>query len=219
MTAKEHLLQEAILFIEKAYMDLNKAEKIAGRIKGIKVEIDEKGTYTHSFEELEHGAKMAWRNSNRCIGRLFWDSLHVLDKRSLQTEEEVAEALLEHIDYATNNGRIIPTISVFRPKVTEKSHLRLWNYQLIRYAGYETDEGVIGDPHSVSFTKECMKLGWKGEGTHFDVLPLVIQKGKEKPKWFPVPQDKVLEVPITHPEIRSFSDLQLNGTPFRLFLT
>ncbi|WP_100398889.1 nitric oxide synthase oxygenase [Bacillus sp. FJAT-44742] len=209
MTAKEHLLQESILFIEKAYMELNKPEQIAGRIKEIKVEIEEKGTYTHSFEELEHGAKMAWRNSNRCVGRLFWESLHVLDKRSLQKEEEIAAALLDHIDYATNSGRIIPTISVFRPKVTEKSHLRILNYQLIRYAGYETDEGIIGDPHSVSFTKECMKLGWKGDGTHFDVLPLVIKKGKEKPKWFPVPRDKVLEVPITHPEIRSFSDLQL----------
>ncbi|WP_368738983.1 nitric oxide synthase oxygenase, partial [Staphylococcus aureus] len=35
----------------------------------IELEIKETGTYTHTEEELIYGAKMAWRNSNRCIGR------------------------------------------------------------------------------------------------------------------------------------------------------
>ncbi len=37
----------------------------------IELEIKETGTHTHTEEELIYGAKMVWRNSNRCIGRLF----------------------------------------------------------------------------------------------------------------------------------------------------
>ena len=33
--------------------------------------------------------------------------------------------------------------------------------------------GVIGDSHSAVFTDFCQELGWQGEGTNFDVLPLV----------------------------------------------
>ncbi|MFD2354446.1 nitric oxide synthase oxygenase [Nonomuraea ferruginea] len=31
-------------------------------------EIARRGSYTHTSEELEFGARVAWRNSNRCIG-------------------------------------------------------------------------------------------------------------------------------------------------------
>mgnify|MGYP006139879027 CR=1 FL=1 len=33
------------------------------------------GHYDHTPEELAYGAKLAWRNQARCIGRLYWDSL------------------------------------------------------------------------------------------------------------------------------------------------
>ncbi|MFW5655946.1 MAG: nitric oxide synthase oxygenase, partial [Roseicyclus sp.] len=39
------------------------------------------GHYDHTTEELAFGAKLAWRNHARCIGRLFWDSLVVRDRR------------------------------------------------------------------------------------------------------------------------------------------
>jgi hypothetical protein len=35
----------------------------------IAAEIDETGTYSHTSDELQFGARLAWRNSNRCIGR------------------------------------------------------------------------------------------------------------------------------------------------------
>ena len=68
--------------------------------------MEKEGFYQHTAEELEYGAKLAWRNSNRCIGRLSWQSLHVIDKRDIETEEEMIAALFEHINYATNEGRI-----------------------------------------------------------------------------------------------------------------
>ena len=46
------------------------------------------------------------------------------------------------------------TITIFRHRVKEQSDFRVWNYQVIRYAGYKmTDGTVIGDPDSVEFTE------------------------------------------------------------------
>src|SRR5688572_14280557 len=47
------------------------------------------GTYTHTLAELEHGAKVAWRNSARCIGRLYWEKLAVRDLRHLDNAADV----------------------------------------------------------------------------------------------------------------------------------
>ncbi|WP_084372358.1 nitric oxide synthase oxygenase [Halalkalibacter krulwichiae] len=199
-------------FIELYYKEVEMDEALLkNRLLEISNEINESGTYTLTYDELAYGARVAWRNSNRCIGRLFWESLHVLDQRAITTEDEVAEALFHHLQYATNNGKVIPTISIFRP-----DHIRIWNHQLIRYAGYETNKGVIGDPDSIAFTKVCESLGWKGLKTNFDVLPLVIQVGNQQPKWFEIPQTCLLEVRISHPTITDFVNLQLKwyGVPF-----
>jgi len=150
---------------------------------------------------------MAWRNANRCIGRLFWNRLHVFDARDEQTEEGVCQALLRHIEFATNGGEIRPVITLFEQALPGcPEPVRVWNHQLIRYAGYELPDGkVIGDPSSVRFTRVCETLGWKGEGTPFDVLPLVIQYGGREPRAFALPKDLVLEVPIRHPEYGFFA--------------
>ncbi|MFT8321865.1 MAG: nitric oxide synthase oxygenase [Bacillus sp. (in: firmicutes)] len=203
------LLQEAVTFIETCYKELKKSEQqMEQRIIEIKKDIDDLGYYTHTKEELEHGAKMAWRNNNRCIGRLFWESLHVIDQRMVDTEEGMRDALFEHIQYATNGGRIRPTITIFHQK-TKDMEIRIWNQQLIRYAGYQTNHGVIGDPDSFAFTKCCQDLGWTDNETHFDVLPLVVQMNDNHPKIFPIPKELILEVPIRHPEFNWFHDLQL----------
>ncbi|GAE37016.1 nitric oxide synthase oxygenase [Halalkalibacter akibai] len=206
------MYEEAKQFIEACYTELGKnKEEIDARLKEIKKEINQSNSYNHTYKELSHGARMAWRNSNRCIGRLFWESMHVLDERTLETEEDVANALFFHLKYATNEGRIIPTISVFKP-----NHIRIWNHQLIRYAGYETEKGVVGDPDSIAFTKLCQSLGWKGKGTAFDILPLVVQAGEQKPLWFNIPKNCIKEVKITHPTISTFSDLEIKwyAVPF-----
>ncbi|MFE7062224.1 nitric oxide synthase oxygenase [Sutcliffiella sp. NPDC057660] len=212
---KQTLLQKAEEFIKQCYSELEKSsEELALRLKEIKDDIQINGTYEHTYEELEHGAKMAWRNSNRCIGRLFWNALHVIDRRLLDNEETIAKALLHHIDFATNKGKIRPTITIFRER-KEDREIRILNHQLLRYAGYETEHGTIGDPASIAFTKVCEELGWEGARSHFDILPLVVQIDGGNPKLFPIPGDIVLEVPIQHPELPQFQDLQLKwyGTP------
>ena len=44
-------------------------------------EIDATGTYTFTKDELQNGAKMAWRNAPRCPGRMQWKNLDILDYR------------------------------------------------------------------------------------------------------------------------------------------
>ena len=65
------------------------------------------GTYRHTPEELTFGARVAWRNSARCIGRLYWNSLRVRDRRDVDTPAEVAAECVEHLRDATR-GRPHP---------------------------------------------------------------------------------------------------------------
>lgn len=202
------LFDEARAFIETCYRELGKSEEeIQHRICEIRRQIARDGTYEHTFEELEHGARMAWRNSNRCIGRLFWQTLHVIDRRHLNGTHAMFEAICEHVDFAQNDGKIRPTITVFAPASPERE-VRIWNHQIIRYAGYETAEGIVGDPASAAFTRVCQQLGWRGAETSWDMLPVVIADGGEV-AWFDLPPGLVLEVPIEHPEHPSIADLGL----------
>ena len=198
------MYDEAREFILECFNELGKrVEETEDRLAAFQEEWLQRATYAPTYEELEHGARMAWRNSNRCIGRLFWKSLNVFDERHLSTPDEVAQALYRHIEFATNAGKIRPTITVFHPSV------RIWNHQLVRYAGYETERGILGDPHSIPFTRVCEALGWRGKRTPFDVLPLVVQMNGEQPVWFPIPEVMVLEVEIRHSDFPQFEALGL----------
>lgn len=203
--AHRPLIEEAGYFIQNCYLELGKNDtEIKTRISCIIEEIEKTGTYTHTFEELEHGARMAWRNNNRCIGRLFWQTLTVFDARHLETAEDAFRALLDHIEYAANGGKIRPALTVFPAQQNGTEKLRIRNHQLLRYAGYERDGTVVGDSSSVDFTQRCMELGWRGKGTAFDMLPIVIEEAGKGPRYFELPEQAVLEVPLKHPEIAGF---------------
>lgn len=204
------LKEKARVFIEEVYQELS-LPFLEKRLHEVYSEIELSGTYIHTFEELEHGARMAWRNSNRCIGRLFWKSLIVQDKRSVDKADDVYQALVDHIDTATNNGKILPSISIFHPKpIIGADKVRIWNHQLIGYAGYEESvQQIIGDPKNVAFTKICQKYGWKGNNGAFDVLPLLIQIEGNTPKVFELPKEKIQEVHLTHPDFSMIEQMNL----------
>lgn len=218
-STQQDLLEQASAFIRECYTELGKSEQdMHTRLLEIRAEILLRGHYEHTSEELSHGAKMAWRNSNRCIGRLFWDNLSVFDARLASTTDEMAEAIWRHIGSATNGGKIKPFITVF-PALSEPAEHspRIWNHQLIRYAGYESGDGaIIGDPASLSFTKLCLELGWQGAGTPHDILPLVLSIGSNEKKWYDIPKEITLEVPLSHPDIPEFESLGLRwyAVPF-----
>ena len=82
------------------------SDKWKQRLDSIKKSIEETGTYSHTLEELSFGAKLAWRNSNRCIGRHFWRQLDVFDCRALKTKEAIMDALENHVAFPSTKGRL-----------------------------------------------------------------------------------------------------------------
>lgn len=203
--------REALDFLEAFGIEKKiDSEAHAARAAQVEKEIASTGTWTPTFEELEHGARMAWRNNARCIGRLFWPSLKVCDLRHISEPSEVLQALLEHLESATNGGKIQPLITIFAPATSDGPAVRIWNHQLLGYAGYEQPDGsILGDPKNLAFTREALALGWRGAGTRFDLLPLIIQKRGCAPVLFPPPCAQALEVPLTHPTLPWFADLGL----------
>lgn len=199
------LLEKATEFIHTMYRELNYDEKvIQERLEAIEKEINETDTYHHTTEELTYGARMAWRNSNRCIGRLFWETLIVQDARDVKDNDAFIESIHKHLDEATNGGKIQSYITIY---AQEEDHPPIiYNNQLIRYAGYED----AGDPAEREMTKTAQHLGWQGAGTDFDVLPLIYKlPGERFPRLHDLPEELVLEVPIEHRHYPKLADLGL----------
>lgn len=101
--------------------------RLSRRLEEVRAQLAHYGTYRQTTEELAYGAKLAWRNNTRCIGRLHWRSLEVRDLRHLASADEVFEACVEHIRLATNGGKIKPIISVFAPCSDGSVGPRIWN--------------------------------------------------------------------------------------------
>jgi len=207
---------DSLLASAERFITLFHSENSAGppdlRLRQVRREIETAGTYRHTPAELTFGARVAWRNSSRCIGRLYWRSLRVRDRREVTAASDVAAESIVHLREATNGGRIRPVITVFAPDAPDRPGPRILNPQLVRYAGYEAADGaIIGDPATVDVTSLARALGWAGgqPAGRFDVLPLIVQEAGTCPTLHELPADAVLEVPIEHPEFDWFADLGL----------
>ena len=171
------------------------------RWREVRRAVESYGTYEHTAEELTFGARVAWRNAARCIGRLYWRSLLVRDLRKLRHPDDIAEQCVEHLRLATNGGRIRPVVSVFAPDRPGRPAPRLLGEQLVRYAD---------DPLSAGRLATARELGWTGGKEEFDVLPLLVQSAPDRaPSWYELPDDAVMEVPLRHPEHPGFAGLGL----------
>ena len=202
---------EARTYLQLIDKERDTSQTYQGRLAEVQAAIERTGTYTHTVDELVYGARVAWRNSTRCIGRLHWKSLIIRDLRHLATAQDIFEAIVEHLRIATNGGKIRPVMSVFAPQRPHRSGIRIWNPQVIRYAGYRLPDGsMIGDPANEELTAVMRELGWRGgSGTAFDILPLVIQMPEQQPRLFELPREVILEVPLSHPDYAWFAELGL----------
>jgi nitric-oxide synthase len=220
---------EAEDFLRLCYAENSRLGPVEPRLAIVRAQIAATGSYVHTPEELGYGAKVAWRNASRCIGRLYWRSLVVLDRRRARTTDEVYTHLVRHLEVAGGTapaarlrdpsagrpaerpaGAIRPVISVFAPATPGQPYARVWNDQLIRYAGYRTETGeLVGDPRQERFTEAMRGLGWRGKNEAFDVLPLAIETPAEGVRLYELPESAVLEVPLTHPEFEWFAELGL----------
>ena len=74
-SAHGQLLTEAERFIALFHAENPQAGAVGVRMRQVLAEVTTYGTYRHTPEELTFAARVAWRNSSRCIGRLYWRSL------------------------------------------------------------------------------------------------------------------------------------------------
>ncbi|MPC63575.1 Nitric oxide synthase, salivary gland [Portunus trituberculatus] len=73
------VLRQAKEFLKEYYASLKKsgsAEEEA-RWQEVVTSVAKRGTYRLTHSELQYGAKLAWRNAPRCIGRMQWTRLEV----------------------------------------------------------------------------------------------------------------------------------------------
>src|SRR5690349_24015132 len=156
------LLAAAERFIGLFHDENPTAGAFADRMRQVRGEVKAHGTYRHTPGELAFAARVAWRNSSRCIGRLYWRSLRVRDRREVSGAEQIAGECFTHLREATNGGRIRPVITVFAPDAPRRPGPRIPNSQLIGYAGHQAGGAVIGDPAHLELTRLARELGWRG---------------------------------------------------------
>ncbi len=79
--AQERLLSDAQEYLHLFHEECGLLDKELARLSEIRLEIASTGTYRQTAAELTYGARVAWRNNTRCIGRLHWQTLIVRDLR------------------------------------------------------------------------------------------------------------------------------------------
>ncbi|XP_041078618.1 nitric oxide synthase, brain-like [Polyodon spathula] len=208
----EELLPLATDFIDQYYTSIKRfgSKAHVDRLEEVTKEIEVSGSYQLRDTELIYGAKHAWRNAARCIGRIQWSKLQVFDARDCTTAHGMFNYICNHIKYATNKGNLRSAITIFPQRTDGKHDFRVWNSQLIRYAGYKQPDGsILGDPASVELTEICIQQGWKPPKGRFDILPLLLQANGNDPELFELPADLILEVHMKHPKYDWFKDLSL----------
>ena len=198
--AQASIWAEARAFLRAYHAETN-TPNLNARLRDVEAEIAECGSYQLLSAELVHGAKMAWRNSARCVGRLHWPALTVRDLRHLREPAAIFAELRRHLHLAWNGGQLQPLMSVFGPDV------QIINDQLIRYAGYANGSG---DPQNRALTDFLCAQGWTppAEPGPYDVLPLAIKASGQVQLYHLVRED-VREVSFSHPESPAFAGLNL----------
>ncbi|GGM05681.1 nitric oxide synthase oxygenase [Micromonospora yangpuensis] len=204
------LAEEAVAFLRTCAQDLGwDARRHRQRRLAVLAEIASTGTYAHTFEELEYGAKLAWRNHTRCIGQLYWRTLIVRDRRDVATVDGVVQELEQHLDWAYHDGGIRPVITVFAPDAPGARGPSVANAQLVRYAGYRQPDGSVrGDPANAELTDLLVGAGWQPRSGMFDRLPVLVH-GRDGCGWRELDPRTCPDIPITHPSYDWFADLGL----------
>mmetsp|Transcript_3234 Transcript_3234/g.7163 ORF Transcript_3234/g.7163 Transcript_3234/m.7163 type:complete len:1592 (+) Transcript_3234:138-4913(+) len=211
----ERMLRKAFEWVDQTARELKwDAAYLAKRHFDIENEVRTKGTYTHTEEEIVHGARVAWRNTAKCVGRIAWNTLMVRDRRHVSNLNQIFAECLEHQRLATADGSLKSVMTVFAPRQPgTRMGTRFWIPQLVRFASYEIEDGsLIGDRANKAYTDECIELGWKPPEprTEFDVLPVVIEDTVSGlVQMFVLPKEYHKVTMIEHPKYPDFAKLGL----------
>lgn len=211
--SREQVLEEAVEFLQTFFRECGGDRAAAeGRLRDVRRSIRKTGFYEHTPDELAFGARVAWRNHARCIGRLHWKSLEVLDCRATTQPDEIAAHMMSHMRLAAGQGRVRSVISIFSPVEGARLPAHIENAQIAQYAGYMNGSGEsVGDPQNIEFTRIACRMGWRAPSAPgpFDLLPLILRDRAGRRRLYEIPEGVVDEVEIEHPTARDFNALGL----------
>lgn len=211
---------EACEFLRQYHQECDLPERaLNGRVAEALRCLRRDGFYEHTPEELEFGARLAWRNHARCIGRLYWRSLEVLDRRAVVHTDEVAATVLDHLRQVVEDRKVRNVISIFAPVREHLLPATFESRQLTQYAGYlQRGQAVLGDPLNVEVTRTALALGWQPPDPpgRFDLLPWILRDPDGRRVVYAVPDATIPEVRIEHPACPSITELDLRwyAVPF-----
>ncbi len=204
---------EAKAFIRRFYRENNFSKQACQKRQAeVDRQLRQTGSYEHTSEELAFGARIAWRNHARCIGRLFWTSLEVRDCRHVTDVDDMVIQIMDHMESALGDGRIKSIISIFPPVKGNVLPAYVESSQVIRYAGYVDKKGnYLGDRANIELTRIAISLGWPQPETPsmFDILPLVVRSEKGYRLIYEIRKSAIREVKITHPDYSGINELNL----------
>lgn len=205
--------EEAYAFLESFYDAAGESRPaFQRRWAEAKRDLSRHQYYEHTPEELAFGARLAWRNHGRCIGRLLWETLEVVDCREYDAPEAIAERMSAHLDQAYNDGNIRSVISVFAPVKGDRRAAWIESPQISQYACHVQPNGsLIGDRQNVEATRIAKAMGWQPPKVpgRFDLLPYLIRDKQDRRILVDIPKDKVREVPIVHPDCENLTAMEL----------
>ena len=110
-------------------------------------------------------------------------------------------------------------VFAFPPKLPGRPGPKVWNQQLLAFAGYTQPDGsILGDPANKDLTDSMISLGWKPPTirTRWDLLPLVTVAEGDKPYMTHIPSELFPLVHITHPSEKfslAFEKMGLRWVP------
>lgn len=168
--------------------------------------------YDHTPEELAFGARLAWRNTGRCIGRLLWESLEVADCRDAADPHAIAARMADHLREADEGNGIRSVISIFAPVKSTRLPAWIESQQIVRYACHRLPDGTMsGDRQNAEATRLARSMGWRPEGSPgaFDLLPYFVRDAEDRRVMIEPPRDRIREIPVVHPCSEGLSALGL----------
>ena len=206
-------IEEAVAFIRQFGQEHGiAAAQTEARAKEVRRSLRERGHYDHTAEELVFGARLAWRNHARCIGRLTWKSLIVHDCRHLSSAHDVLSKTIDNVQAGFRDGRIAASITIFAPATASALPATFESRQLFQYAGYLSEDGtVIGDRLTIPLTNSVMTMGWTPPAAPapFDLLPVVLRDPNGSRQIFRLERELAREVMIEHPDRPGLAALKL----------
>ncbi|MEM9257167.1 MAG: nitric oxide synthase oxygenase [Pseudomonadota bacterium] len=205
--------EEARAFIKLFFSETSNDQRLMKhRLAEVSRALRKSNHYEHTAEELAFGARVAWRNHSRCIGRRFWSSLEVFDCRGLTEPDDVASRIVQHMKDALGDGKIRSMISVFAPVSADRLPVYVESPQIHQYAGYSlSDSSFLGDRQNADLTRVVCNMGHKPPDPRsaFDTLPFILRDTKDRRIIYELPESATKEIRITHPNYPSLEQLNL----------